>query len=172
MFPLVTERLRDEECYRTEKEGSMISRMLVATDGSETAWKAVKYAASLAKQTGAAITAISVIDRSPLLVQSIPAVSAPTHLIEPVEDYLRQAAEAYVERAEKFCKKNGIKFRKVLRAGHPVDEIVKEAKRSKADLIVLGSHGRGVMRAAVLGSIAFGVIHKHAKVSVLIVRRD
>jgi nucleotide-binding universal stress UspA family protein len=149
----------------------MISKILVATDGSETAWKAVKYAAGLAKQTGAAITVLSVIDKSPLLIQSIPAVSAPTRLIEPVEDYLRQAAEAYLEKAEKLCRRSGVKFKKVIRSGHPVDEIVKEAMKSKADLIVLGSRGREAMRAAVLGSITYGVLHKDAKIPVLVVRR-
>ena len=150
----------------------MISKILVATDGSETAWKAVKYAAGLAKQTGSAMTVLSVIDKSPLLIQSIPAVSAPNRLIEPVEDYMRQAAEAYIEKAENLCRKSGIKFKKVIRSGHPVDEIVKEAKKSKADLIVMGSHGRGAMRAAVLGSVTYGVIHKAAKVPVLMVRKD
>jgi nucleotide-binding universal stress UspA family protein len=149
----------------------MVSKILVATDGSETAWKAVRYAVDLARQAGAAITAVSVIDKSLLLAQSIPAVAAPTRLAEPVEDYLRQAAEAYIERAERLCRKSGIKFGKVIRTGHPVDEIVKEAKRSKADLIVMGSHGRGIMRAAVLGSIAFGVIHRDTKIPVLVVRK-
>lgn len=149
----------------------MISRILVATDGSETAWKATKYAGALAKQTGAAVVALSVVDKSPLLIQSIPAAAAPTRLIEPVEDYLRQAAVAYLERAEKFCKKCAIKFRKVIRVGHPVDEILKEARKSKADLIVMGSRGRGIMRAAVLGSITYGVIHKDNKVPVLVVRK-
>lgn len=149
----------------------MISRILVATDGSETAWKAVKLAAGLAKQTGAAIIVLSVIDKSPLLAQSIPAAAAPTRLLEPVEDYLKQAAEAYLEKAEKFCKKNSIKLKKVIRTGHPVDEIVKEAMKSKADLIVLGSHGRGAMRAAVLGSITYGVMHKDTRIPVLVVRK-
>jgi nucleotide-binding universal stress UspA family protein len=149
----------------------MISKILVATDGSETAWKAVKYATGLARQTGAAITVLSVIDKSALLAQSIPAVSAPTRLMEPVEDYMGQAAEAYLEKAEKLCRKSNVKFRKVVRAGHPVDEIVKEAEKSKVDLIIMGSHGRGAMRAAVLGSITFGVIHRDTKIPVLIVRK-
>ena len=149
----------------------MISKILAATDGSETAWKAVKYAAGLAKEAGAAITVLSVIDKSPLLTQSIPAVSAPTRLIEPVEDYLRQAAEAYLERAEKLCRTSGVKFKKVIRSGHPADEIVKEAMKSKADLIVLGSRGRGAMRAAVLGSVTYGVLHRDAKIPVLVVKK-
>jgi len=149
----------------------MISKILVATDGSETAWKAVKYATGLAKQTGATITFLSVIDKSLFLTQSIPAIAAPTRLIEPVEDYLRQAAEAYLERAEKLCNKNGIKCRKAVRTGHPVDEIVREATKSKADLIVIGSRGQGAMRAAVLGSVTYGVIHKDTGIPVLVVSK-
>jgi universal stress protein A len=52
-----------------------------------------------------------------------------------------------------------------------VEEIVKKARQEKADLIVLGSHGRSALRAAVLGSVAYGVIHKHAKIPILVVRR-
>jgi nucleotide-binding universal stress UspA family protein len=149
----------------------MFSRILVATDGSDTAWKALKYAVELAKQTGSMITAISVIDRTSFLIKSVPAVATPTHLIEPVEDYMRQAAEAYLEKAESLCRKSDVKFRKVIRAGHPVDEIVKEAEKSKVDLIIMGSRGRGILRSAVLGSTTFGVMNKETKVPLLMVRK-
>jgi nucleotide-binding universal stress UspA family protein len=45
---------------------------------------------------------------------------------------------------------------------------VKEAEKSKADLIVMGSHGRSAFAAAVLGSVAY-VIHKDTKIPVLVV---
>jgi nucleotide-binding universal stress UspA family protein len=56
--------------------------------------------------------------------------------------------------------------------GHPVEEIVQEAYKSKADLIIMGSHGRSALAAAVLGSSAYGVMHHETKVPVLIVRRN
>ena len=149
----------------------MVSRILVATDGSETAWKAVKFAVELAKQTGAIITALSVTDRTSFLTKSVPAMSTPTHIIEPVEDYMRQAAEAYLGKAEGLCRKSDIKVRKVIRTGHPVDEIVKEAERSRADLIIMGSRGRGIVRSAVLGSITFGVMNKESKIPLLVIRK-
>jgi len=149
----------------------MISKILVPTDGSKTARKAAKYAVDLAKQTGAAIQLLSVLDRGFNAVQSIPGFAAPTHLIEPVEDYLTQAAEAYLEDAEKMCRGKSVKSKRVIRSGHPVEEIVKEARASKADLIIMGSHGRSALKAAVLGSVAFGVIHKDSKTPVLIVRK-
>lgn len=149
----------------------MISKILVAVDGSETALKSVEYAAELAKQTGATLTLLSIIDKSHFLAQSIPAVASPTHLIELIEDYLRQAAEAYIEEAQKLCKGKGVQSKKNFRSGHPVEEIIKEAEESKVDLLVMGSHGRSALKAAFIGSVTFGVIHKDTKIPVLVVRK-
>jgi nucleotide-binding universal stress UspA family protein len=52
-----------------------------------------------------------------------------------------------------------------------VEEIIREAEESKVDLIVLGSHGKSALKAAFIGSVAFGVIHKDTRIPVLIVRR-
>ena len=149
----------------------MISKILVPTDGSETAKKAARYAVGLAKQIGAAVRLVSVIDKSLFASQSVPSVAAPTHLIEPIEDYLRQVAEACLDNAERLCNKNGVQSKKIVRRGHPVEEIIKEAEKSKVDLIVMGSHGKSALKVAVLGSVTFGVIHKDTKVPVLVVRR-
>jgi len=149
----------------------MISKILVALDGSETAKKSVEYAAELAKQTGATLTLLSIIDKSLFFPQSIPAVASPTHLIESIEDYLRQAAEAYIEEAQKLCKDKGVQSKKIFRSGHPVEEIIKEAEESKVDLLVMGSHGKSALKAAFLGSVTFGVIHKDTTIPVLVVRK-
>ncbi len=57
------------------------------------------------------------------------------------------------------------------RTGRPAEEIVKEARKRKADLIVLGSQGRSAVKAAVLGSVAYGVIHKSSNIPVLVIRK-
>ncbi len=149
----------------------MISRILVPTDGSENARNSVKYAADLAKQTKADLILISVIDKSALITSSIPASISPTRIIEPVEDYLRLAAENYIKSADKTCRGKGIKAKKVIRSGHIVEEIIKEAKRSKVNLIVMGSHGKSAIKSAILGSVTFGVIHKDTKFPVLVIRK-
>jgi nucleotide-binding universal stress UspA family protein len=93
------------------------------------------------------------------------------HVIEPIEDYLREAAEAYAGEIKKLCEINRVRSKTVITTGHPVEEIVKEAKKSKAELIVIGSHGRSALAAAVLGSVAYGVIHKDTKIPVLVVKK-
>lgn len=149
----------------------MISKILVPTDGSETGMKAVHYAIDLAKQVKGTISLLHVIDKSSLITKSIPAESTPTHVMEPIENFLKAAAENYLARAERTCRRKRVKAEKMIRSGHPVEEILKEARRSKADLIVMGSHGGSALRSAVLGSVTFGVIHKDTKFPVLVIRK-
>jgi nucleotide-binding universal stress UspA family protein len=150
----------------------MIKKILAPVDGSRTAQKALEYALDLAKQLGAPIILLSVIDKSPFYGELIiPAKSTSTHLLENLEDYLRQVAEACVARAEQLCKSKKVKSLKIIKEGKPVEEIIKTAKASKADLIVLGSHGKSALRAALLGSVTTGVMYMEKKIPVLVVRR-
>lgn len=149
----------------------MISKILVPTDGSKTAKKAATYAVDLAKQLKASIIVLSVIDSRSFTARTVPASDTARHTIEPIEDYLREAAEEYAGEIIKLCKKNDVKSITAIATGYPVEEIVKEAEKLKADLIVVGSHGRSALAAAVLGSVAYGVIHKDTKIHVLVVKR-
>ena len=151
----------------------MISKILVPTDGSKTAQKAVKYAVDLAKQLKASVIALSVIDQRSFIFmgQPVAAGESARHTIEPIDDYLKEAAEGYAGEIKKLCDKNGVPSKTVITTGHPVEDIVKEAKKAKANLIIMGSHGKSALSAAVLGSVTYGVIHKDAKIPVLIVRR-
>ncbi len=149
----------------------MISKILVPLDGSKVAQKAAKYAVDLAKQTGATLTLLSVIDKRFIIEQSVSASASPTHLKELVVDYLKQSAQAATDAIEKLCKQNRVQYNAVIRKGHPVEEIVSEATKSKVDLIIMGSHGKSALKAAILGSVTYGVLHKETKIPVFIVRR-
>jgi nucleotide-binding universal stress UspA family protein len=157
----------------------MISKILVPTDGSKTAHKAAKYAVGLAKLSGATVIVLNVIDRTPFISPavpgfvspSLPGVTHPEHLIEPIEDYLKEAAKADMDEIARLCEQNGVPSKTVIRMGHPVETIIREGEKSKVDLIVIGSHGRSALKAALLGSVSFGVIHKDTKIPVLVVRK-
>ena len=148
----------------------MISKILVPLDGSKTAQKAARYAVDLAKQLKASIIALSVIDIRSLIAQTGPGAETAIYIIEPIEDYLRGAAEGYAGEIKKLCDKSGVASKISIKMGHPVEEIVKEAKRSKANLIVMGSHGRSALSATVLGSVSYGVIHKDTSIPILIMK--
>lgn len=148
----------------------MISRILVPTDGSKAAQKAAKYAVDLAKQLKASVIVLSVIDKRSFMGQTVPARTAARHVIEPIDDYLREAAEGYAVEIKKLCAKKGVRSKTVITAGHPVEDIVKEAEIAKANLIIMGSHGKSALSVAVLGSVTYGVMHKETRIPVLIVR--
>jgi nucleotide-binding universal stress UspA family protein len=149
----------------------MIRKILAATDGSAVSRKAVAYAADLAKQLGASLVLLGVVDSDYLIAQGLPPEVSPTGIRESTEDLLRQAVNAYLDAAFSECESRALAVSKVIRTGHPVEEIVKAAESEQADIIVLGSHGRSALRAAVLGSVAYGVLHKDSRFPVLVVRR-
>ena len=153
----------------------MISTILVATDGSKTARKGALYAVELAKQLKATVIALSVIDNRSFMGetgmgQTVPASESARHVIEPLADYLKESAEGYVGDIKKLCKKKGVPSKTIITAGHPVEDIVNEASKVKANLIIMGSHGRSALAAAVIGSVTYGVIHRETKIPVLIVK--
>lgn len=149
----------------------MIKKIVAATDGSAVSKKAVNFAADLAKQLGASLTLLGVIDSDYLFATQLPPAVSPMEIRQSTEDVLRQAIDAYLDEALSACRTQDMEAVKVIRKGHPVEEIVKEAEASQADLIVLGSHGRSALKAAVLGSVAYGVLHKDSRFPVLVVRR-
>lgn len=134
----------------------------MATDRSNTA--AIIYAVDLAKHLNASVLAMSVIDNRRFTVLDIMPIT------EPDDTYLYEAAKEYLVEIEKLCDKSGVQRGIVVTKGHPVEDIVKDAKKSIVDLTVMGSHGRSALTASVLGSVAYGVIHNLTEVPVLIVR--
>ena len=99
----------------------MISKILVPIDGSKVSQKAAKYAVELAKQTGASLALLSVIDKRFVVGQAVSAVASPTHLKESVEDYLKQSAQSATDAIAKLCERNRIQYKAAIRTGHPVE---------------------------------------------------
>ncbi len=148
----------------------MISRILVPIDGSKTAKRAAVYAVDLAKQLNASLIVLTVIERSKLTMETVPPSKTLMHNIEPIDDYLKEVAEMNMGEILKLCDKNNVVSEMFIKTGHPVKEILKMAKKSGADLIVIGSHGISALPAAVLGSVSYGVLHNCKQCNVLIVR--
>ena len=143
----------------------MISRILVPTDGSKSAQKAAMYAVDLAKNLNASVIVLSIIDTRSFV--SIAETAVP---VTELKSYLREAAETNAQVIKKLCDENSIRSKAVITTRYPVEEIVKEVGSSKADLIVMGSHGRSALTATVLGSVAYGVIHRDIKIPVMVVK--
>ena len=149
----------------------MINRILIATDGSATAQKAARYAVDLAKRLKASITIVSVIDERSLINQIMPQGTSSFNIMKTIEGYLRDASKRYTDEIQKLCRKNHVLSKSVIITGHPVEDIIRTADRSRANLIVIGSHGRSALAAVMMGSVTYGVIHKDSSIPVLVVRR-
>ena len=145
----------------------MFARIVVGTDGSETAREAVREATELAKQTGASLDVVSAFEpvaSSRLREERLEAPTDIEHTVNPHEDVdgiLREAARD-VETA-------GVKVRTFPRQGEPADAILDVAEEQGADLIVVGNKGMTGAKRFLLGSVPNKVSH-HAPCSVLIVR--
>ncbi|MBU4036626.1 MAG: universal stress protein [Proteobacteria bacterium] len=149
----------------------MLSKILMPTDGSEIAQKAAKYGVDLAKQLNASVIIMSVIDHRFFVSRAVPAELTAMDMIEPIGDYLQEAAEKYTKDIVKLCEEKSVQSTVVIKTGHPVEEIIEEAEKSNAGLIVMGSHGQSALLAALLGSVTYGVLHKQTKIPVLLVKR-
>jgi nucleotide-binding universal stress UspA family protein len=145
----------------------MFARIVVGTDGSETARRAVQEATELAKQTGASLDIVSAFEPVPssrLREERLQAPSDIEHAVNPQEDVNGILAEA-----EGDVKASGVDVRTFARQGEPADAILDVAEEENADLIVVGNKGMTGAKRFLLGSVPNKVSH-HAPCSVLIIR--
>jgi nucleotide-binding universal stress UspA family protein len=137
-------------------------RILVAVDNSPQCDRAVDAACKLANLSKGTIYVFHVRER-----QDVVGKGGGSFDVEYAEE-----AEALVKRVTETCEKAGVTTSSGIvhvPIGHIAGEIVKAAGDQRADTIVMGSHGRSAIGAAVLGSNAYKVVHL-ADRPVLIVR--
>ena len=145
----------------------MYRTILVPLDGSATSQRGLKQAIALARESGARLRLVHVVDETATVGMMEDGVD-----ISPVLDRLAQSGRALLERAQRAAQKAGVRADAVLHeslGGAAADAILREAKKSRADLIVMGTHGRRGLRHVVLGSEAERVVHR-SPVPVLLVR--
>ncbi|MFN9371806.1 MAG: universal stress protein [Planctomycetaceae bacterium] len=143
-----------------------LKRILVATDFSQHSRLALKYAATLAQAFGAEVILCHVLEKPDFLSTLPPVMEGyfPPNLAELHEKHARTESEAQLAQAGI---KNG---RIVLPHGNPAAETVAAAKREQADLLVVGTHGRGALTHLLLGSVAEKIV-RSAGCPVLTVRQ-
>ena len=141
--------------------------ILVPVDGSETSYAAVAQAAELAKAFGGKITVVQVLALDPYIAAEYISATQTNDLIERARTSVLKTLE---EAAAKFSDV-GIPVEAKLLEGQVIHrEIIREAETSKADLIVIGSHGRTGLKRLFLGSVAQSVLGE-AHIPVLVVRQ-
>jgi nucleotide-binding universal stress UspA family protein len=143
-----------------------VKRIIVPLDGSDSSFKAARYAIKIAKPANAEIIFMHAVVNRPYVEYTLPGVAL-VHYIEEV----KHVADNWYKDVEVKARKAGVKCRSntILDITSAAEAIVNYAEDNKADLIVMGTKGRTGVKRFLLGSVASGVI-SHAKCSVLVVR--
>jgi len=145
----------------------MYTNMLIPTDGSELAGKAVEHGIALAKRIGAKVTALTVLPPFHTFTTDTQMIEdTPAQYKIRVHDYAEKTLGAVVRATQAA----GVACETVqVEHEHPYRAIIDIAEAKRCDLIVMASHGRHGVSAIVLGSETVKVL-THCKVPVLVHR--
>ncbi len=145
----------------------MFDRIVVGTDGSDTATEAVRQAIELAKMAGGKLHIVAAFEPIPqtrLREESAELPGDVSHTVGPRED-----VNVILEAAVGEAKREGVDADPYPREGDPADAILDVAEETNADVIVVGNKGMTGAKRFLLGSVPNKVSH-HAPSSVYIVR--
>ena len=141
----------------------VFERILVPYDFSETSANAVRYGMALAQTFDARVQFLFVGDSERASLATEQPIDSPDALIA--------AFKAAVDRTVSRLTASSVDSQFYVRAGNPATEIVAFADEQGTDLIVMGTHGRGVVGHFVMGSVAEKVV-RTAHCPVLTVRNE
>ncbi|HMS42083.1 MAG TPA: universal stress protein [Pyrinomonadaceae bacterium] len=148
-------------------------KILIATDGSEFGEVAVEKICEMINDRKNFEIRIVSAYQHPMMVAAAPYPIPVGYNPEVEKEMSESAAKAVAQAAEKISTRfpalNENLTTRVL-SGSPEREIVEEAEKWGADLIVVGSHGYGFWERMFVGSVSNAVVH-HAPCSVMVVRQ-
>lgn len=144
-----------------------MSRILYATDFSPASRAAFAKALALAKANRAELVISHVL--APVMPPVADGAYVSPHVYASLEAAGRRYGKQHLDRLVARARKAGIRTRGLLLDGLVHDRIVAAARKLRADMIVMGTHGRSGLARFVLGSVASRVV-SHARCPVLTVR--
>ena len=132
-------------------------RILVATDGSEAADRAVEFAARLAKENKADLKILHVINPQNMAMDQLKEYARWEHI--PLGEVLNTFAEEKLLAAKKYAERFGASVVKTeCPYGEIAETIIETAKNDRVDMIVVGKRGRGRLSGLILGSVSQKVV--------------
>jgi nucleotide-binding universal stress UspA family protein len=135
-------------------------RLLLAIDDSKFSEAATQAVIAQCQPQGTEVKILNVVDL---------AIPIPTSDAAGFRQESLKRGQEIVQRAERLLSKAGYKTQTAIQEGDPKSQIIDQATQWKAELIVMGSHGRRGVDRFLMGSVAEGVV-RHALCSVEIVR--
>lgn len=143
---------------------NVIRHILVALDFNPISEHALDYAIDLGEKLGARVTVLHVYSLAVLMALDGEYLPSAEGAAKKAEEAQRQLDAAIAPFANRKTEVHG-----VLRVGEAAEVVCAQAKELAADLIIVGTHGRGAIGRALLGSVAQSVLHA-SPVPVLTVR--
>ena len=143
-----------------------LKSILVGTDFSVCAARALSYAVLLASSQGARIHILHVLSEP---VQALDLAGALPYIDLVTRKEWEDAAKKRLDKEVAAAEKRGVKATSELRWGRPSDAILETTANMKASLVVVGTHGRSAFEQFLIGSTAERVVRR-SPVPVLSVR--
>jgi len=131
----------------------LFERIMIPSDGSEFAARSEDFALEIAKKFNSTLVAVHIIDDK---------------LIYPFE-VLEDEGLAILQKIREKAEKEEVSFEDVLIVGSPTHDMEKIVKKTEADLVVIGTHGKTGLEKLILGSVAESAL-KTVKVPVLLIK--
>ena len=150
----------------------MFKAILVALDGSPTSTAGLKHAVQLASDQKARLIGLHVVDDSATTI-NFEGGYVPAAYIDNLQESLRENGSVILAKAKAVAKAAGVELTTLLVDSHGstiADSIIAAARKAKADIVVIGTHGRRGLSRLFMGSDAESVL-RQARVPVLLVRR-
>lgn len=132
-----------------------IRKILYATDYSEASGRAFDEAVNLARQNRAELLVLHVVEPIPYTAGE---EFGGAELYLRLEDATKREAQASMAKLMRRLQRSKVKAKSILLRGSAHDQIVKAAKSKRADMIVIGTHGRTGLSKLFMGSVAAKVV--------------
>jgi nucleotide-binding universal stress UspA family protein len=148
----------------------MFKHILLPTDGSKLADRAIIHGIKLAKTLGAKVTLLSVVPEFRMIADESFAVPMSMQTKQRYEKEAAASAGKKLAAIEARIAKAGVKSVSVVVSSDlPFQQIIEVARKRKCDVVVMASHGRSGLSSLLLGSETVKVL-THSKIPVLVVR--
>lgn len=145
----------------------MYKNILIATDGSSLAGRAVEHGVKLASALAARVTVLTVTERFHVFSLNVEQIEETPGTFK---HHMKEHALQTLAEAAEIARAAGLDVTEVhLENDEPYQAIIRTAEGRRCDLIVMASHGRGGVSALLLGSETMKVL-THSKIPVLVVR--
>lgn len=147
----------------------MFRHILIPTDGSPVAGRAVRAGIRFAKETGARVTGYYAFDTLRANV-NYGGYMVSDKVVAEIDRRARQVGERYLDAMAKLAKAARVRFEPVCaKVGNPDEGILATARKKKCDAIFMASHGRSGLSKLIMGSVTQKVL-AHSKIPVLVYR--